>query len=94
MILCNNQVNPRKSDVDFKRFPSKAKTQMASGQGSNWLIEIPAFLIYVYSALLGYVSTLFLNMFTLLPVTQSVDNLFHSLIIICENEYFLISNIH
>ena len=28
-----------------------------------------------------YVSTLFLNIFTLLAVTQSVDNLFHSFIV-------------
>ena len=27
-------------------------------------------------------------------VTQSVDNLFHLLIVPCENEYFLISNLH
>ena len=46
------------------------------------------------SALLRYMSTLFLNMFTLLAVTHSVDNLFHSLIVLCENEYFLISNLH
>ena len=30
----------------------------------------------------------------MLAVTQSVDNLFHSLIVLCENEYFLISNLH
>ena len=33
-------------------------------------------------------STLFLNIFTLLAVTQSVDNLFHSFINLCENECF------
>ena len=32
--------------------------------------------------------------FMLLAVTQSVDNLFHSLIVLCENKYFLISNLH
>ena len=42
---------------------------------------------------LRYVSTLFLNIFTLLAVTQAVDNLFHSFIVLCENEYFLISNL-
>ena len=36
---------------------------------------------------------LVLNTFTL-AITQSVDNLFHSLIVLCENEYFLISNLH
>ena len=30
----------------------------------------------------------------LLAVTQSVDNLFHSFIVLCENEYFLISNMN
>ena len=44
--------------------------------------------------LLRYVSTLFLNIFTLLAVTQSVDNLFHSFIVLCENECFLMSNLH
>ena len=37
---------------------------------------------------------LVLNIFTLLAVTQSVDNLFNSFIFLCENEYFLISNLH
>ena len=31
--------------------------------------------------------------YTLLAVTQSVNNLFHSFIVLCENEYFLISNL-
>ena len=58
---------------------------MTSGQGRHWLIESPTFLTYV--------STLFLNIFKLLAVRQSVDNLFHSLILY-EKEYFLISNRH
>ena len=37
---------------------------------------------------------LILNIFTLLAVTQSVDNLFHSFIVLCENECFLMSNLH
>ena len=45
-------------------------------------------------ALLRYVSTLFLNIFMLLAVTQSVDNLFHSFIVLCEKECFLMSNLH
>ena len=44
--------------------------------------------------LLRYVSILFLSIFMLLAVTQSVDNLFHSFIVLCENEYFLIPNLH
>ena len=39
-----------------------------------------------------YLSILFLNIFTLLVFTQSENNLFHSFL--CENEYFLISNLH
>ena len=39
-------------------------------------------------------SNLFLNILTLLAVIQSVDNLLHSFTILCENEYFLISNLH
>ena len=46
------------------------------------------------TALLRYVSTLLLNIFTLLAVTQSVDNLFHSFIVLCEKECFLMSNLH
>ena len=30
----------------------------------------------------------------LLAVTQSVDNWFYSFIVLCENYYFLISNLH
>ena len=37
---------------------------------------------------------LVLNSFTLLVVTHSVDNVFHSCIFLCKNEYFLISNLH
>ena len=34
-----------------------------------------------------YLSTLFLNVFMLLAVTQPVDKLFHSLIVLCEIYY-------
>ena len=39
-------------------------------------------------------STFILKTFTPLAGTRSVDNLFHVFIVLCENEYFLISNIH
>ena len=52
---------------------------MASGQGSNWLIESPTIF-----------HQMFLNIFTPLAVTQSVDNLFNSFTVLCENEYFLL----
>ena len=34
-------------------------------------------------------SILFLNILTLLACTQSVDKLLHTLMVLCENEYFL-----
>ena len=37
-------------------------------------------------------STLFVNIFTLLAVTQLVDNLFHSCDSFCENEYLFPMN--
>ena len=48
----------------------------------------------MYPALLRYMSILFLNILTLLALTQSADNLFHSFTVLCENENFLISNLH
>ena len=50
-------------------------------------------LFYVYPALARYLSILFLNILTLLACTQSVDNLFHKLMVLWENEYFLTSNL-
>ena len=38
-----------------------------------------------------YVTTLF---FMLLAFIQSIDDLFYSFIVLCENEYFLISDLH
>ena len=40
-------------------------------------------LFYVYPALARYLSILFLNILTLLACTQSVDNLFHTLMVLC-----------
>ena len=39
-------------------------------------------------ALTRYLSILFLNILTLLACTQSVDKLFHTWMVLCENEYF------
>ena len=50
-------------------------------------------LFYVYPALTRYMSILFLNILTLLACTHSCDNLFHTLMVLCENENFLTSNI-
>ena len=50
-------------------------------------------LLYVYPALTRYLSILFLNILTLLACTQSSDNLFHTLMVLCENENFLTSKL-
>ena len=50
-------------------------------------------LFYVYPALIRYLSILFLNILTLLACTHSSDNLFHTLMVPCENENFLTSNL-
>ena len=65
---------------------------MASGQGSHWLTEsAKLFNLCVISPPEICVNLLFIHIHT---APQSVDNLFHSLIVLCEKEYFLISNIH
>ena len=50
-------------------------------------------LCYVYPALTRYLSILFLNILTLLACTLSSDNLFQTLMVLCENENFLTSNL-
>ena len=45
------------------------------------------------SALTRYLSILFLNILTLLACTHSVDNSFHTLMVLWENENFLTSNL-
>ena len=50
-------------------------------------------LFYVYLALTRYLSILFLNILILLACTHSSDNLFHTLMALCENEHFLTSNL-
>ena len=50
-------------------------------------------LFYVYPALTRYLSILFLNILTLLACSHSSDNLFHTLMVLCENENFLTSNL-
>ena len=80
--------------LDLKRLPSKGK-----GPDGKWtrkpLVyrEFKQFSSMCYP-LLKYLSTLFLNIFTLLVFTQPVGDVFHSLIVLCKNEYFLITNLH
>ena len=45
------------------------------------------------NGLTRYLSIVFLNILTLLACTQSVDKLFHTLMVLCENENFLTSNL-
>ena len=58
--------------VDLTRFNkiaiSNNKFQMASGQGSHWLIESPT--IFSSMCSIRYLSILFLNIFTLLALTN------------------------
>ena len=84
------------SSLTFNKIAiSNNKFQMASGQGSHWLIESPIMLSSMYSPLLSDICLFyFLNIFTLLALTQSFDNLLFSFITLCENEYFLMSNLH
>ena len=67
---------------------------MASGQGSHWLIESPNNFHLRVTRPPEICVKLVLNMFTLLAVTQSIDNMFNSFIVLFENKYFLISNLH
>ena len=50
-------------------------------------------LFYVYPALTRYLSILFLNTLTRLACTHSSGNLFHTLMVLCEHEIFLTSNL-
>ena len=67
---------------------------MAGGLGSPLAYRESNLSIYVYPARLRYMSILFLNIITLLAPTQSADNLFHSITVLCENENVLIYIMH
>ena len=77
---------------NLTRFPSKTK--------NNWHVNkediaSPMIIHLNVARPLRDMSNLFLNMFTLLAFTQSIDKIDNqSFIVICENEYFLISNLH
>lgn len=63
------------------------KSTMTSGQGGHWLIGQTY--VYVCSSPLFMSNVCFKHVHTL---TQSVEYLFRSLVILCVNECFLISN--
>ena len=70
------------------------KFQMASGQGSHWLIESPTIFSSMCSPPLSNICQFyFFNIFTLLALTQSFGSLFHSFITLCEKECFIMSNL-
>ena len=46
-MSCTKCVRNSYNNYHLTRLPSKTKAQMASGQGSHWLIESPTFLMYV-----------------------------------------------
>ena len=69
---------------------SNAKNHMSSGQGRHWLVESPTWFLICVTCPPDIYVNLVLNIFTLQAVTQYVKNVFHSFIVLCENEYFLI----
>ena len=99
-IYCEvNKSNGVKSRDTLDRFNKitipNNKFQMTSGQGSHWLIESPTILSSMCSPPLSYICQFyFLNIFTLLALTESFGSSFHSFITHCEKEYFLMSNLH
>ena len=73
----------------------KQNTQVASGQGSYWLIESPT--ICHLCVTLTYLSIFFLFSHIHAASISTIlikANLFHLFIILCANEYFLIFNLH
>ena len=66
-------------------------SQMASGQGSHWLIGSPIMLSY-YSPPLS-VNYIFKHIHTT-TINTIIWQMFHSFITICEKEYFFMSNLH
>ena len=84
----------------FNKIATQGAPQMAVDKEANSLSRVYSYyskfnlcLFYVKPALARYLSILFLNILTLLACTQSVDNLFHTLMVLWENEYFLTSNL-
>ena len=84
----------------FNKIATQGAPQMAVDKEANSLSRVYSYyskfnlrLFYVYPALARYLSILFLNILTLLACTQSVDNLFHTLMVLWENGYFLTSNL-
>ena len=63
-----------------------------SGVYSNYF-KCNLHLFYMYPALNRYLYILLLNILTLLACTHSSDNVFHTLMVLCENENFLTSNL-
>ena len=66
---------------------------ISSGEGSHWAVKSTT-ILHLCIARPHQMPILFLNIFTLLASIQSLGSLFHSFIAFCENEYFLISNLH
>ena len=75
------------------KIATKSKTLMAGGKGSHWHSKSPTIInLCVTSHYEIFVNFIFKH--SLLAFTQSVDNLFHSFIVHCEDEYFLKSSLH
>ena len=78
--------------TDLTRLPSNAKVQVASGQGSHWLIESPT----ICHLCITRPSEIFVNFVFNIIHAEYLHNMqiICSFIVLCENEYFPISNIH
>ena len=69
--------------------PSRAKTPHGMWTEANNLSNVQhgLFLIYVQSVIFRNVPVLYLNLFTLPGFTQSADDVFHLVVVLCEAEY-------
>ena len=99
---CVNIVNQTREELTrFNKIAIQGTAQMAVDKEAliclsrvySYYFKCNFPLFYVYPALTRYLSILFLNILTLLACTHSSDNLFHTLMVLCENENFLTSNL-
>ena len=80
----SGKIESNKTQQDLTRLTSKAKAHMASEQGSHCYLCVTRPPKMCVNIVFKHIHA----------ATQSVDNLLHSLIVLCEIEYFLISNLH
>ena len=98
--VCTYNIRLHTTLTRFNKIAIQGTPQMAVDKEAICLSRVYSYyfkcnlpLFYVQPALTRYLSILFLNTLTLVACTQSVDNLFHTLMVLWENEYFLTSNL-